>query len=212
MKKFLHFYISTLQDSCLVYNDEKHQSIVFHKECDVKYCVSVEHYLNRKHNFLRFLTGATYVLRDADTEFSNYYPTAKRGYYENVYEVLNHNTTADVKTVKHFDFIIHFIRPIATDTYHDFLFLKEKYFWDNCDFSDELKNKILEQGRRISPYNNYTVNIKPDDFVSQAGKEIELLMTPTYFKGLQEIKNNQSIQSFFLYDRFNIIKKLLLVK
>ena len=190
----------TEKDSFLVHDDEKHQGIVVHKERNVKYYVSVEHYLNRKHNFLRFLTGATYVLRDADTEFPNHYASAKRGYYEkNVYEVLIHSTTADIKTVKYYDFIIPFNRPITTDTYHDFLFLNEKYFWDNCDFSDELKNKIFEKGRRISPYNSYTVNIKPDDFVSQAEKEIELLMTPTYFKELEEIKNNQSIQSSFFY-------------
>ena len=57
-------------------------------------------------------------------------------------------------------------------------------------------------------YKFNTIKLKPDDFISPAEKEILALMTPNFFKGMKEIKNNQAIQSsFFIYDRSNIIKK-----
>ena len=73
----------------------------------VKYCVSVDLYLNRKNNFLKNLTNATFVRREAETEFPNRYPIGIIcNFYERyIYEVLNHNMTTGVKMTKE-DFIL----------------------------------------------------------------------------------------------------------
>ena len=76
-----------------------------------------------------------------------------------------------------------------------------------------INNKILSEGRRIVLYRFNTIKLKPDDFISPAEKEILALMTPNFFNGMKEVKNNQAIQSsFFLYDHSSIIKKLLSTK
>ena len=72
---------------------------------------------------------------------------------------------------------------------------------------------MFTEGRRIVLFKFNTIKLKPDDFISPAEKEILALMASTFFKGLKDIKDNDSIQSsFFLYDRSNIIKKLSSVK
>ena len=72
---------------------------------------------------------------------------------------------------------------------------------------DQLKNKIFSESRRIVLYKFNTIKLKSDNFVSDSEKEILALMTPTFSKGLKDIKDNDSIQSsFFLYDRSNTMK------
>ena len=85
------------------------------------------------------------------------------------------------------------------DNYRYFDFQNEKYYWDNSTWSEQLKNKIFSEGRRIVPYKFNTIKLKPDDFISPAEKEILALMTPNFIKGIKEIKNNQAIQSSFFY-------------
>ena len=168
-----------------MYDDEKKQGITIHKSDNVKYYVSVEHYLNRHNNFLRFLPNAKFVLHDADTEFPGKYPTdyLERGYYKkNIYEVLNRLTTTGVTTTKNGDFFMPFIRPDSTYNYEYYLFLNEKYYWENSSFPDYLKNKIFTRGQRIYPYNSYTVKITPDDFVSGLEKHMLSHMTPDFCK------------------------------
>ena len=46
-------------------------------------------------------------------------------------------------------------------------FQNEKWFFEDSEFSDTLKNKILpEEGRRITNI-NISISISPDDFVSE---------------------------------------------
>ena len=194
---------------------KKKQGLTFHKTGNVKYYVSVDIYLNRENNVLKYLANATYVKHEADTVFPYKYPKdrLKRGYFEKyVYEVLNHNVTARIQMTKG-DFILTTFRPNLRDNYRYFDFQNEKNYWDNSTWSEQLKNNFFAEGRRIVLYKFSTVNLKPDDFISPAKKEILALMTSNFFKGMKEIKNNQAIQSsFFLYDRSNIIKKTFVNK
>ena len=57
------------KDPFLVYDDKKKQGLEVHKYNNVKYFVSVDIYLNRKSNFLKYLTGAKYVKHEADQYF-----------------------------------------------------------------------------------------------------------------------------------------------
>ena len=94
-----HFSGTKEKDPFLVYDDEEKQGLTVHKTDNVKYYVSVDIYLNRENNFLKYLANATYVKHDADTVFPNKYPKdrLKRSYFEKyVYEVLNHNVTAGI--------------------------------------------------------------------------------------------------------------------
>ena len=83
----------------LVYDDEKNQHVTIKKTDGVRYFVSVEHYLNRDQYFLKHLPNATYIKRDVNDFL------AVDSQALNVYEVLNHNTTARVYSTKH-DFIL----------------------------------------------------------------------------------------------------------
>ena len=122
-----------------------------------------------------------------------------RGYFEKyVYEVLNHNTTSGIQTTID-NFILTTFRPNLRDNYRYFDFQNEKYHWEDSTWSDQLKNKIFSEGRRIALYRFNTIKLKPDDFFSPAKKEILALMTPNFFKGMNEIKNIQAIQSSFFY-------------
>ena len=56
-----------------------------------------------------------------------------------------------------------------------------------------MKNKIFSEGAGILLYSFNTIKLKPDDFIYPEEKEILALMTLTFFKGMKEIKNNQSI-------------------
>ena len=124
-----------------------------------------------------------------------------------IYEVLNHNTTTGIQTTKD-DFILITYRPNLLGDYRYFDFQNEKHYWENSIWSGQLKNKIFTEGRRIVLYRTNTIKPKPDDFVSDAEKEILKLMTPLYSRALDEARNSHSIQSsFFLYDRSDIIKK-----
>ena len=174
---------------------------MIHKTVNVKYYISVDIYLNREHNFLKYLTNAKYVKHEADIVFPNKYPTdtVKRRYYEKyIYEVLNHSITTGIKTTKE-DFILSTYTPNLKDNYRYFDFQNEKYCWKYLSWSDQLKNKIFTEGRRIVLYKFKTIKLKPDDFISPAEKEILALMTPTFFKGLKDIKDNDTIQSSFFY-------------
>ena len=174
-----------------------------HKTDNVKCYVSVDIYLNRKNNFLKYLANTAYLKHEADTVLPNKYPKdrLKRGYFEKyVYEVLNHNVTAGIQTTKD-DFILTTFRPNLRDNYRYFDFQNEKYYWGNSTWSEQLKNKIFSGGRRIVLYKFNTIKLKPDDFISPAEKEILALMIPNFFKGMKEIKNNQGIQSSFFYIR-----------
>ena len=198
------------KDPFLVDDDEKLQGITVHKTNDVEYYVSEDNYLNRDKNFLKNLPSATYVRRDADTKFPNHYPICMmRSFYgKYVYEVLNHNTTTGITLTKD-DFILPTTKTKpSTNTYSHFQFENEKYYWKYSTWSDQLKKLIFTEGRRIVLYKYNTAKIKPDDFTSPLEKEIVALMTQIFFKALQDIKDNVSIQSsFFSYDRSNIIKK-----
>ena len=104
--------------------------------------------------------------------FQNKYPKdiVKRGYFKKyVYEVLNHNTTAGIQTTKD-DFILTTNRPNLHDNYRYFDFQNEKYYWDNSTWSEQLKNKIFSEGRRIVIYRFNTIKLKPDNFISPAEK------------------------------------------
>ena len=126
-----------------------------------------------------------------------------------IYEVLDHNVTVGIQTTKD-DFILTTFRPNLRYNYRYFDFQNEKYYWDNSTWSEQLKNKFFSEARRIVLYKFNTIKLKRDDFISPAEKEILALMTPTFFKGMKEIKNNQAIQSsYFLCDRSNIIKETL---
>ena len=133
-------------------------------------------------------------------------------YFEKyVYEVLNHNVRTRIQTSKD-DFILTTFRPNLQDNYRYFDFQNEKYYWDNSTWSEQLKNRIFSEDRRIVLYKFSTIKLKPDDFFSPTKKKLAL-MTPNFFKGMKEIKNNRAIQSpFFLYDRSNIIKKTFVNK
>ena len=75
---------------------KKKEGLTVHKTDNVKYYVSVDTYLNRENNLLKYLANATYVKHEADKVFPNKYPKdrLKRGYFEKyVYKVLNHNVT-----------------------------------------------------------------------------------------------------------------------
>ena len=101
------------KDPFLVYDDEKNQGLTVHKTFNVKYYVSVDIYLNRENNFLKYLANAKYVKHEADTVFPNKYltDTVKRSYFEKyVYEVLNHNIAAGIPVTKD-DFILSTYRP-----------------------------------------------------------------------------------------------------
>ena len=126
----------------------------------------------------------------------------QRNFYERyAYEVLNHNTTAGIQTTKE-DFILPMRRTKpSTNTYSRFHFENEKYYWKDSTWSDELEKLIFTEGRRIVLYRYNKIKIKPDDFISPLEKKIPALMTPIYFKGINDIKNNDSIQSSF----YNII-------
>ena len=151
-----------------------------------------------------------YVKHEADKVFPNKYPKdrLKRGYFEKyVYKGLNHNVMAGIQTAKD-DFILTTFRPNLRNNYRYFDFQNEKCYWDNSTWSEQLKNNFFSKGRRIVLYKLNAIKLKPDDFISPSEKEILALMTPNFFKGMKEIKNNQAIQSSsFLYDRSNIIKK-----
>ena len=129
------------KDPFLVDDNEKLQGITVHKRNDVKYYVSEDHYLNRDKNFLKNLPYATYVRRDADTEFPNHYPIGMMlSFYEKyVYEVLNHNTITGITLTKD-DFILLTTRTKpSTNTYSHFQFENEKYYWKDSTWSDQLK-------------------------------------------------------------------------
>ena len=191
------------KDLFLVYDDEKKEGLTAHKTNNVKYYVSVDIYLNRENNFLKYLANVTYVKHEADTVFPNKYPKdrLKRGYFEKyVYKVLNHNVTAGIQTTKD-NFILTTFRPNLRGSYRYFDFQNEKYYWDNSTWSEQLKNKMFSEGRRIVFYKFNTIKLKPDDFISPAEKIFLALMTATFSKDMKEIKNNQTIQSsFLLYD------------
>ena len=83
------------KDPFLVYDDVKKQGLTVYKTDNVKYYVSVDIYLSRENNFLKYIVNATYVKHEADTVFPNKYPRdrLKRGYLEKyVYEVLRQKT------------------------------------------------------------------------------------------------------------------------
>ena len=144
-----------------------------------------------------------YVKHEADTVFPNKYSKdiVKCDNFEKyVYEVLNHNTTARIQTIKG-DFILTTLRPNLQDNYRYFDIQNEKYYWDNSTWSEQLKNKIFSEGRRIVLHKFNTIKLKPGDFISPAEKEILALMTSNFFKGMIEIKNNQAIQSSFFFIR-----------
>ena len=179
----------------------KEQGLTVHKTDNVKYYVSVGIYLNRENNFLKYLANATYVKHEADTVFPNKYPKdrLKRSYFEKyVYEVLNHNVTAGIQTTKD-HFILTTFRPNLRDNYRYFDFQNEKYYWGNSTWSEQLKNKIFSEDRRIVLYKFNTIKFKPDDFISPTEKGILALMTHNFLKGMKEIKNNEAIQSSFFY-------------
>ena len=122
-----------------------------------------------------------------------------RNFYERcIYEILNHNITTGVKMTKE-DFILPTKRANFRDNYGCCNFENEKYYWKDSIWFNELKKLIFTEGRRIVLYNYNTIKIKPDDFISPLENEILALMTPSYFKGLKDIKDNQSIQSSFFY-------------
>ena len=83
------------KDPFLVYDDVKKQGLTVYKTDNVKYYVSVDIYLSRENNVLKYIVNATYVKHEADTVFPNKYPRdrLKRGYLEKyVYEVLRQKT------------------------------------------------------------------------------------------------------------------------
>ena len=65
------------QDPPLVFDDEKKKHITIKKIDGVKYYVSVDHYLNREKNFLKYFLNARYALREAAVEFDFVSPTEK---------------------------------------------------------------------------------------------------------------------------------------
>ena len=150
------------KDPFLVYDDEKNQGLTVHKTVNVKYYVSVDIYLNRENNFLKYLTNIKYIKHEADTVFPNKYPkdTVKRGYFEkSAYEDLNHNTAAGIQATKD-DFILNTYRPNLRDNYRYFDFQNEKYYWENSSWSDQLKSKIFSEGRRTVFYKFNTIKLK----------------------------------------------------
>ena len=174
---------------------KKKQDLTIHKAHNVKYYVSVDIYLNRENNFLKYLANAKYKKPEAETVFPNKYPKDryKRGYFDKyVYEVLDHNVTAGIQTTKD-DFILSIFRPNLQDNYRYFDFQNEKYYWDNSTWSEQLKNKFFSEGRRIVLYKFNTIKLKPDDFISPAEKEILALMTATF---LRVYKKNNIIKPF----------------
>ena len=148
--------------------------------------------------------------RDADSEIPNHYPVGMmHSFYEKyVYEVLNHNKTTGITLTKD-GFILPTTRTKpSTNTYSHFQLENEKYHWKDSTWSNQLKKFIFTEGRRIVLYRYNTIKTKRDDFISPLEKEIVALMTPIFFKGLKDIKDNDSIQSsFFLYDCSIITKK-----
>ena len=94
---------------------------------------------------LKNLPSATYVRRDADTEFPNHYPIGMMcTFYEKyVYEVLNHNTTTGITLTKD-DFILPTTRTKPSiKTYSHFQFENEKHYWQDSMWSDQLKKLIF---------------------------------------------------------------------
>ena len=78
------------KDPFLVYDDEKKkkkQGLTVHKAYSVKYYVSVDIYLNRENNFLKYLKNAIYVKQEVDTVFPNKCPKDrhKHGFFENMF-------------------------------------------------------------------------------------------------------------------------------
>ena len=138
------------KDPFLVDDDEKLQGITGHKTNDVKYYVSEDHYLNRDKSFLKNLPSATYVRRDADSEFPNHYPIGMmhRFYEKYVYEILNHNTTTGITLTKdNFTLPTTRTKP-STNTYSHFQFSfseNEKYYWKDSTWSDQLKKLIFAE-------------------------------------------------------------------
>ena len=63
---------------------KKKQGLTVHKTVIVKYYISVDIYLNRENNFLKYLANATYVKHKADSVFPNKYPKdrLKCSYFE----------------------------------------------------------------------------------------------------------------------------------
>ena len=170
------------KDPFLVDGDKKLQGITVHKTIDVKYYVSEDYYLNRH------------------KKFPNHYPIGMIcSFYEKyVYEALNHNTTTGITLTK-YDFILPTTRTKPSTNIFSFSAESEKYYWKNSTWSNQLKKLILTGGRRIVLYRYNTIKIKPDEFISALKKEILALMTPIFFKGLKDIKDNDSIQSSFFY-------------
>ena len=137
--------------------------------------------------------------RDADTEFPNHYPIGMMHsfYGKYVYEVLNYNRTT---TLSKDDFILPTTRTKpSTNTYSHFQFEIEKYYWKDSTWSDQLKKLIFTEGRRIVLYRYNTIKLKPNEFISPPEKEILALMIPIFFKGLKDVKDNDSIQGSFFY-------------
>ena len=184
-----------------MYDDEKYQGITVHKTGGVKYYVSEDLYLNRDKKFFKNLANAEYVKRDTDTEFPNHCPIdMQRNFHERyVYEVLNHNTTAGIQPKKE-DFVlpVRKTRP-STNRYSHFHFENKKYYWKDSTCSDKFKKLIFTKERRIVLYRYNIVKTKPGDFIFPPEKKILELMTPIYFKGIKDIKNNDPMQSSFFY-------------
>ena len=58
---------------------------------------------------------------------------------------------------------------------------------------------MFTEGRRIVLYRYNTIKLKPNEFISPPEKEILALMIPIFFKGLKDVKDNDSIQGSFFY-------------
>ena len=70
---------------------------------------------------------------------------------------------------------------------------------ESSTWSDELKKLIFVEGKRIVLYRANAIKLKPNDFISPQEKKILALMTPTFFNGIKEIKDNESIQSSYFF-------------
>ena len=118
------------KDPFLVFDDEEKQHLLTHKTDRVKYYVSVDHFLNRNNKVSKYLPNATYEIRDAQKEFPNTNPDRIE---KNVYEELNHTTTAGVISTLE-DFILPQTRNAGNNFDYTFLFQNEKWFFKDSGF------------------------------------------------------------------------------
>ena len=168
--------------------------LAIEKTSGTRYFVSERLYQNKKDNFLSKLTTAGF--REVDAVLKKNSDQIK------LYEVINHTAIKHPKNFKptKYDFILPEIREKGSG---NFCFDQEHCKFINCTFPTLLQKTIVSEiNETVQNSGVYRLSYATN-FLTQAEKDIEKLLTKDFTK---EIQVSEYQESYFLYDQNNIAK------